>query len=93
MRIGLVMRQAGRVLMNAKAIGEAAGEVWKVLGAKGRVALTTLPKLLDQDGVLVQQGIGWLAREHKIEFEKEGRALYVKLTSHEADVYKKHPPK
>jgi len=48
--------------MNAKAIGEAAGEVWKVLGAKGRVALTTLPKLLDQDGVLVQQGVGWLAR-------------------------------
>ncbi len=79
--------------MNAKAIGEAAGEVWKVLGAKGRVALTTLPKLLDQDGVLVQQGVGWLAREQKIEFEKEGRALYVKLTPHEADVYKKHPPK
>lgn len=79
--------------MNAKAIGEAAGDVWKLLGAKGRVALTTLPKLLDQDGALVQQGVGWLAREHKIEFEKEGRALYVKLTSHEADVYKKHPPK
>jgi len=79
--------------MNAKAIGEAAGDVWKVLGAKGRVALTTLPKLLDQDGALVQQGVGWLAREQKIEFEKEGRALYVKLTSHEADVYKKHTPK
>jgi hypothetical protein len=52
-----------------------------------------LPKLLDEDGSLVQQGVGWLAREHKVEFEKEGRALYVKLTSHEADVYKKHPPK
>ena len=48
--------------MYVKAIGDAAGEVWKVLGAKGRVALTTLPKLLDHDGTLVQQGVGWLAR-------------------------------
>lgn len=79
--------------MHAKTIGDTAGAVWKILGAKGRVALTTLPKLLDQDGALVQQGVGWLAREHKVEFEKEGRALYVKLTSHEADVYKKHPSK
>jgi hypothetical protein len=79
--------------MHVKAIGEAAGQVWRALGSKGRVALTMLPKLLDQDGALVQQGVGWLAREHKVEFEKEGRALYVKLTSHEADVFKKHPPK
>ena len=79
--------------MHKKVIGEAAGAVWKILGTKGRVALTTLPKLLDQDNALVQQGVGWLAREHKVEFEKEGRALYVKLTPHEADVFKKHPPK
>jgi winged helix-turn-helix protein DUF2582 len=79
--------------MHSKAIGEAAGAVWKILGAKGRVALTTLPKLLDQDNMVVQQGVGWLAREHKVEFVKEGRALYVKLTGPEADVYKKHPPK
>ena len=79
--------------MHTKSIGEAAGAVWKLLGSKGRVALTTLPKLLDQDNMVVQQGVGWLAREHKVEFEKEGRALYVKLTSHEADVFRKHPPK
>ena len=79
--------------MHSKVIGYAAGAVWKILGAKGRIALTTLPKLLDQDNMIVQQGVGWLAREHKVEFEKEGRALYVKLTPHESDVYKKHPPK
>ena len=78
--------------MHLKAIGEAAGAVWKILGVKGRVALTTLPKLLDRDSALVQQGVGWLAREHKVQFEKEGRALYVKLTPHEADVFRKHPP-
>jgi hypothetical protein len=79
--------------MHVKVIGEAAGAVWKILGSKGRVALTTLPKLLDQDNMIVQQGVGWLAREHKVEFEKEGRALYVKLTAHEADVFKKNGAK
>ena len=74
--------------MHAKTIGDTAGAVWKLLGAKGRVALTTLPKLLDQDGAIVQQGIVWLAREHKVVFVKECRALYVKLTSDVADVYK-----
>jgi hypothetical protein len=76
--------------MHAKTIGETAGTVWKALGAKGRVALTTLPKLVDLDGALVQQAVGWLAREHKVEFEKEGRALYVKLTASEAEAFKRH---
>jgi len=76
--------------MHVKAIGDMAGAVWKVLGTQGKVALTTLPKVLDRDGALVQQAVGWLAREHKVEFEKQGRALYVKLTAHEADVFKKH---
>jgi hypothetical protein len=77
-------------MMNVKVIGETAGAVWKALGAQGKVALTTLPKVLNRDGALVQQAVGWLAREHKVEFEKQGRALYVKLTTHEADVFKKH---
>ena len=76
--------------MNTKAIGDLAGQVWKTLGAQKRVALSTLPKLMDRDGMLVQQAVGWLARESKIEFEKQGRAVYVKLTAHETDVYHRH---
>jgi hypothetical protein len=75
--------------MYQDAIGETAGTVWKTLGARGRVALTTLPKLLDRDSALVQQAVGWLARERKVEFEKEGRALYVRLTPAEAEVYRR----
>lgn len=76
--------------MNKDVIGEAAGKVWKVLGAKDKIALTTLPKVLDEDGALVNQAVGWLAREGKIEFEKQGRAVYVKLTAHEAAAFKRH---
>ena len=79
--------------MYHKTIGDTAGAVWKLLGSKGRIALTTLPKLLDQDIALVQQGVGWLAREHKVDFEKDGRALYVKLTAHESEVFKHHGAK
>lgn len=79
--------------MNSKVIGEAAGKVWKALGAKGKVALTTLPKVLEEDGALVNQAIGWLARESKIEFEKEGRAVYVKLSAHETEAFKRHGAK
>ncbi len=76
--------------MIVKEIGDLAGQVWKVLGAKRRVALSTLPKVMDRDGMLVQQAVGWLARENKVEFEKQGRAVYVKLTSHEAEVFGRH---
>jgi hypothetical protein len=74
--------------MQIKIIGETAGIVWKALGAKGKVALTALPKLVDKDAALVQQAVGWLAREHKVAFETEGKAVYVKLTAQEEDMFK-----
>jgi len=74
--------------MHTKTIGETAGIVWKTLGAKGKTALTALPKLVDLDAAIVQQAVGWLAREHKVEFETQGKAILVKLTAHEADVFK-----
>lgn len=75
--------------MHLDAIGETAGTVWRTLGARGRVALTTLPKLVRRDVALVQQAVGWLARERKVEFEREGRALYVRLTPAEAEAFRR----
>jgi hypothetical protein len=79
--------------MYTKTIGEVAGAVWKVIGSQGKVAITALPKLLEKDPALVQQAVGWLAREHKVDFEMQGRAVYVKLTAHEAEAHKKHGSK
>ena len=75
--------------MHKNVIGQTAGKVWKVLGTQGRIALTTLPKLMDADVFTVQQAVGWLAREDKVAFEKQGRALYVKLTVPEAEAHKR----
>jgi glutamine cyclotransferase len=70
-------------------IGEMAGRVWKVLGEKEAVAVSRLPQVLKEKGEIVYQGLGWLAKEDKIEFhKKEGRTL-VSLNSEEREIFKK----
>ena len=76
--------------MNTKVIGEAAGKLWKTLGEKEKVTLAQLPKVVEDDAALVNQAVGWLAREGKIEFETKGRVVSVKLTAHEQDAFKRH---
>ncbi len=74
--------------MNCDTVGEVAGKIWKALGARGRVTLATLPKLVDEDAIVVQMAVGWLAREDKVEFLQQGRAISVQLTAGEAEAYK-----
>ena len=54
-------------------IGVAAGAVWKTLKDKGPAPLADLAKTTGLDKDLVQQAIGWLAREQKLSFKDEGR--------------------
>ncbi len=75
--------------MDVNAIGEAAGKLWMVLGAQKRVAVGGLAKTVGGDAVLAQQAVGWLARESKVEFETQGRQVFVKLTASEADEFRK----
>ncbi len=74
--------------MYQKSIGDTAGELWKALGAKGDVTVSALPKLLGKEAALVQQATGWLAREHKVEFDKQGKILIIRLTPSEAAAFK-----
>jgi len=75
--------------MDANTIGEAAGKLWMVLGAQKRIAVNGLAKVLGGDAALAQQAVGWLARENKVEFETQGRTVVVKLTSSEAEEFRK----
>ncbi len=59
-------------------IGEAAGQVWKTLAAKGPLSLTKLIKESGAPRDLVLQAVGWLAREDKLQFE-EGRVRTIGL--------------
>lgn len=75
--------------MNQDIIGAAAGKVWKLLGAKDKVALGTLPKLVEEDGAVANLALGWLARENKVRFEKEGKSVFVRLTPDEVAAFKR----
>lgn len=64
--------------MHHHIIGDAAGKVWNLLEKNGKMNVTQLTKALNEKPATINQAIGWLAREDKIEFEVKGaRSLIV----------------
>lgn len=60
-----------------EAIGNAAGTIWSFLDQQSEpVTLSTLKKDIDISSTLVMMGVGWLAREGKLEFEASGPHFY-----------------
>ncbi len=65
-------------------IGDAAGVIWRYLERHGETTLSTLKhgtKLSDQ---LLLMGVGWLAREDKLSFAKEGRTMKIGMKERQA---------
>ena len=73
--------------MKAK-LGEMAGRVWKVLGERDSVAVSTLPQILKEKEEIVYQAVGWLAREDKIDFRKKEGKTFVSLNNEERERFK-----
>ncbi len=61
-------------------IGTVAGLVWGHLDENGPVTLSKLAREVDAPRDLVMQGVGWLAREGKIEFQEGSRSKTIALT-------------
>ncbi len=64
--------------MEAK-VGEAAGKVWQALHANGSMDKSALAKATGLSNDLVNQGIGWLAREGKIDADVQKKKQAFKL--------------
>ncbi len=61
-------------------IGLSAGQIYNYLSENnGEVSLTKMKKELDLKGNFADLGLGWLAREEKIEMSKKGNSLNVRL--------------
>ncbi len=60
-------------------IGETAGKIYKTLEQKGEITLTKLLKEVGVDEALLNQAIGWLARENNINFSRIGQRVKVSL--------------
>ena len=70
--------------MSEVTIGEAAGSVWKLLAEQGPLPFEDLANGLGEDRDLASMAIGWLARENKLHFEREGRNVILSLKGHES---------
>lgn len=63
-----------------QSIGLSAGQIYNYLAEnEGQSTFTKLKKDLDLKGNFAELGLGWLAREEKIELAKSGNSIKVKL--------------
>lgn len=62
-----------------ESVGTVAGLVWQYLHTNGAVTLSKLARDIDAPRDLVMQGVGWLAREGKIEFQEGSRNKLIAL--------------
>ncbi len=63
-----------------QSIGLSAGQIYNYLTEnKGKSTFTKLKKDLDLKGNFAELGLGWLAREDKIELAKSGSSIKISL--------------
>ena len=61
-------------------IGLSAGQIYNYLSEnEGQATFSKLKKDLDLKGNFAELGLGWLAREEKIELAKSGNSLKIRL--------------
>ncbi len=60
-------------------IGISAGEIYNYLNTNGESTFSKMKKELDLKGNFADLGLGWLAREDKVEISKKGASVSVRL--------------
>ena len=67
------------ILSQEEKIGFAAGEIYNYLNQNGTTTFAKMKKVLDLKGNFADLGLGWLARENKVEISQKGPAVKVSL--------------
>lgn len=60
-------------------IGTTAGDIWRVLDARGELSLTELKKAVKGEPPVLDWALGWLAREEKIVISPVKKSFRVRL--------------
>ncbi len=68
-----------RIVMKENVI-EAAGRTWSYLKQNGETNLTVLPRRLKERSEIVNQALGWLAREDKLQYAQKAGKTFVSLS-------------
>ena len=66
-------------------IGNVAGAIWHYLENNNEASVTKLTREVGENERTVLMGVGWLAREGKIDFEKRKQGIYVTLKTQQLD--------
>jgi|APMed6443717190_1056831.scaffolds.fasta_scaffold631260_1 Mn-dependent DtxR family transcriptional regulator len=60
-------------------VGFVAGDIYHLLERLGEASLNDIKEELKQTPSMVQMGVGWLAREEKVQLSKKGAGYVVRL--------------
>ncbi len=60
-------------------IGDAAGLIWTALKKNGEMSISQIPKSINMKQPLAYQGLGWLAKENKVNYRTQGTKTFVSL--------------
>jgi hypothetical protein len=60
-------------------IGLSAGQIYEYLNSNGESSFSKMKKELDLKSNFADLGLGWLAREDKVEISKKGTSVSVRL--------------
>jgi len=71
------------MLAMTERIGTTAGKVWQVLRTQEEAEIQRLPRMISEKPLIVNQALGWLAREGKLEYREQGERLWVALKEQE----------
>ena len=62
-----------------ESIGSVAGAIWHYLENNNEATITKLTREIGETERTVLMGVGWLAREGKLDFEKRKQGTYITL--------------
>ena len=62
-----------------ESIGSIAGAIWHYLKDNNEATVTKLTREIGENERTVLMGVGWLAREGKIDFERRKQGTYITL--------------
>ena len=60
-------------------VGENAGRVWELLNREGKMSFSKIKKRLDLSERTAGLAIGWLMREGKLQYRREGNFVLIDL--------------
>ena len=68
-----------------KNIGSVAGAIWHYLEDNDEATITKLTREIRENERTVLMGVGWLAREGKLDFERRKQGTYITLKTQQSD--------